>query len=84
MGEGENMSPIRIIREVHQGVLSGNGIECKCRVELATRINPGFPTIRMLDVWIPQKPPEGNYKLLLNGTTLEVQFKRGAWLESVA
>ena len=44
------MSPIRIAREVHQGWLSGNGIACKCRVELATKISPGFPTVRTLDV----------------------------------
>ncbi len=53
------MSPIRITREVHQGWLSGNGIACKCRVELATKISPGFPTIRTVDIWIPEKPPEG-------------------------
>jgi hypothetical protein len=84
MSEGANMSPIRITREVHQGWLSGNGIECKCRVELAMKITPGFATVRTLDIWIPEKPPEGNYKLQVNGTTLEVQFKRGAWLEAVA
>ena len=78
------MSPIRITREVHQGWLSGNGIACKCRVELATKITPGFPTVRTLDIWIPDKPPEGNYSLQINGATLGVQFKRGAWLEAVA
>ena len=78
------MSPIRITREVHQGWLSGNGIACKCRVELATKLTPGFPTVRTLDIWIPQQPPEGSYKLVVNDTTLEVRFARGAWLEAVA
>ncbi len=78
------MSPIRITREVHQGWLSGNGIACKCRVELATKISPGFPTVRTLDIWIPEKPPEGHYKVQIDGTTLDVQFKRGTWLEAVA
>ncbi len=78
------MPPIRITREVHQGVLSGNGIDCKCRVELVTKITPGFPSDRRLDIWIPESPSEGNYKLFVNGTILEVRFKRGAWMEAVA
>jgi hypothetical protein len=78
------MPPIRITREVHQGWLSGNGIHCKCRVELVTRTVPTFPPERTLDVWIPEKPPEGHYKLQIDATTLDVEFKRGAWLEAVA
>jgi hypothetical protein len=81
---GAIMSPIRITREVHQGWLSGNGIACKCRVELATKISPGFPNVRTLDIWIPEKPAEGHYKVQVDGTTLDVQFKRGTWLEAVA
>jgi len=78
------MPPIRITREVRQGWLSGNGINCKCRVELVTRTTPNFESVRTVDVWIPEKPPEGSYKLQIDGTTLDVQFKRGAWLEAVA
>jgi hypothetical protein len=81
---GAIMSPIRITREVRQGWLSGNGIACKCRVELATKISPGFPTVRTLDIWLPEKPPDGHYKVQLDDATLDVQFKRGAWLEAVA
>jgi len=81
---GAIMSPIRIAREVHQGWLSGNGIACKCRVELATKISPGFPTVRTLDIWIPERPPEGHYKVQIDGTTLDVHFKRGLWQEAVA
>ncbi|MGA7243674.1 MAG: hypothetical protein WBX19_10840 [Terracidiphilus sp.] len=53
-------------------------------MELATKITPGFPTVRTLDIWIPDKPPEGSYNLQINGATLVVEFKRGAWLEAVA
>lgn len=78
------MPPIRITREVHQGWLSGNGIHCKCRVELVVRKVPNFPPERTLDIWIPEKPPEGNYKLQIDATTLDVEFKRGSWLEATA
>ena len=78
------MPPIRITREVHQGWLSGNGIHCKCRVELVARNRPQFPARTDTDVWIPEKPPEGSYKLQIDSTTLDVEFKRGAWLEAVA
>ena len=29
-------------------------------------------------------PPEGNYKLQIDATTLDVEFKRGTWAEAVA
>jgi hypothetical protein len=78
------MPPIRIKRDIHQGVLSGNGVICRCRVELVTKTTAGHPPVRMLDVWIQKKPPEGNYKIFVNGTILQVRFSRGAWLEAVA
>ena len=78
------MPPIRITREIQQGLLSGNGIDCRCRVELVTKITPGFPPVRMLDIWIEHCPPEGNYKVLVNGVTLSVRFAHGAWREAVA
>ena len=33
---------------------------------------------------MPEKPPEGSYKVQIDDTTLDVQFKRGTWLEAVA
>jgi hypothetical protein len=38
----------------------------------------------MIDVWIEKKPPDGDYKIFVNGTILQVRFSRGAWLEAVA
>ena len=78
------MPPIRITREVRQGWLSGNGIHCKCRVEIVTRTVPNLEPVTTLDIWIPQNPPEGDYKLQIDGTTFEMQFKRGVWLQAVA
>jgi hypothetical protein len=78
------MPPIRIQREIHQGLLSGNGIDCRCRVELVTKITPGFPPVRTLDIWIEKSPAEGNYKVFVNGATLSVRFARGAWREAAA
>jgi len=49
-----------------------------------TKTTAGHPPVRMLDVWIQKKPPEGNYKIFVNGTILQVRFSRGAWLEAVA
>jgi hypothetical protein len=80
----KNLARIQIQREVHVGVLSGNGFEQRCRVELVTKITPGFPSVRQLDIWIEQPLPRGDYKLLVNGAILGVRFERGVWMESVA
>jgi hypothetical protein len=78
------MPPIRIKKDIHQGVLTGNGVICRCRVELVTKTTAGHPPVRIIDVWIEKKPPEGDYKIFVNGTILQVRFSRGAWLEAVA
>jgi len=78
------MPAFQIKREFHKGVLIGNGIARRCRVEFVIRTAPGLPTLRQLDIWIDDSPPEGNYKLSVNGSILAVRFARGAWLEAAA
>ena len=33
------MPPIRIKKDIHQGILTGNGVICRCRVEVVTKTN---------------------------------------------
>ena len=51
---------------------------------MGTTTGPNLEPVTTLDIWIPQKPPEGDYKLQIDGTTFEMQFKRGVWLQAVA
>jgi hypothetical protein len=77
-------APIRTTTDIHQGVLSGNVVICGCRVEDGTKTTAGLPPVRMLDVWIEKKPPERNYKLIVNGNDPQGGFPSVTWLGAVA
>ena len=75
------MPRIQIKREIKYGNLVGNGVECKCRVEVVTQLVEGIPIDRALDIWVQNPIPEGNYKLLLDGETVSMRYTRGSWQE---
>ena len=71
----------QIKREIKYGDLVGNGVECKCRVEVVTQLIEGIPRDRTLDIWVQDPLPEGNYKLLVDGGTISMRYIRGSWQE---
>jgi hypothetical protein len=75
------MPRIQIKREIKHGDLIGNGVECKCRVEVATQLMEGTPLDRTLDIWVQDPLPEGDYKLLVDGGTVSMRYSRGLWQE---
>ena len=75
------MPRIQVKKSVQQGVLSGNGVDCKCRVEISTQFIEGNPTDRTLDIWVLKAPSEGAYKLLMNGEAVSMRYTRGLWHE---
>jgi hypothetical protein len=81
---GEVMPRIQIKTDVHLGVLRGNDVECKCRVEIVTKTIQGVFSGRELDIWVANPVPDGTYQLLLNDETLNMVLKRGVWKEVTA
>jgi hypothetical protein len=75
------MPRIQIKREIKHGELIGNGVKCKCRVEVATQLLEGIPRDRTLDIWVQDPLPEGNYELLIDGGTVSMRYSRGLWQE---
>jgi hypothetical protein len=76
------MSRIQIKKEIKHGELIGNGVKCKCRVEVATQLMGEISLDRTLDIWVQDPLPEGNYTLLLvDGETVSMRYTRGSWQE---
>jgi hypothetical protein len=75
------MPRIQVKKSVQQGLLSGNGVDCKCRVEISTQFIEGNPTDRTLDIWVQKAPPEGAYRLLMDSEAVSMRFSRGLWRE---
>lgn len=75
------MPRIQIKTDVHLGLLRGNDVECKCRVEIVTKTVQGVPSARDLDIWVANPVPDGTYQLLLDSETLDVLLQRGVWKE---
>jgi hypothetical protein len=75
------MPRIQVKKSVQQGMLSGEGVDCKCRVEISTQFVEGKPTDRTFDLWVQKTPPEGTYRLLLDGAAISMRYRRGLWQE---
>jgi|ERR1039457_6103451 hypothetical protein len=82
--EWERMPRIQIKRDIQQGVLFGNGVAYRCRVEITTMTSQGRPHVRQLDIWIGESLPAGEYRLVINGETLLMHYSRGLWHEVIA
>ncbi len=81
--EWELMPRIQVKRDIRQGVLFGNGLECRCRVEITTLTSQGRPHVRQLDIWIGESLPAGEYRLVMNGEILLMQYSHGLWHEII-
>jgi hypothetical protein len=77
----EKMPRIQIRRDVQLGELVGNGLELKCRVEITSKTAQGLLTVRQFDIWIGESLPAGEYKLVIPGETLLMQYSHGLWQE---
>lgn len=77
----EKMPRIQIKSDIQLGKLMGNGLELRCRVEITSKMTQGLPTVRQFDVWVGQSLPAGEYKLVIEGETLLMQYSRGLWHE---
>jgi hypothetical protein len=78
------MPRIQIKRDTKQGILVGNGVERKCRVDIATQLVEGVPTGSTFDIWVQDPVPAGDYRLLLENATVNMRYKRGAWQKVMA
>jgi hypothetical protein len=81
---GDGMPRIQIKRNTKQGILIGNGVERKCRVDVATQLVEGIPTDRSFDIWVQDSLPPGDYKLLVEDAIVSMRYKRGAWQKITA
>ena len=81
--EWELMPRIQIKRDIRQGVLFGNGLECRCRVEITTLTSQGRPHVRQLDIWVGESLPAGEYRLVMNGETLLMHYSKSLWHEII-
>ncbi len=66
-----------------RGVLRGDEFECKCTVELVTRLTPKSPSV---GVWTSiriasaeKTPPDGTYRLDVHGRIFNVDRADGKW-----
>jgi hypothetical protein len=69
----------------HRGAwhLFGNGLECRCRVEITTLTSQGRPHVRQLDIWVGESLPAGEYRLVMNGETLLMHYSKSLWHEII-
>jgi len=80
-GAWERKPRTQIKRDIQQGVLLGNELASRCRVEITTKASQGLPPTRQLNIWVGEILPAGEYLLVIKGETLRMQYSQGLWRE---
>jgi hypothetical protein len=80
-GAWENMPRIQVKRDIQQGVLLGDGLALRCRVEITTKASEGLVSTRKLDIWVEESIPASEYRLVMNGESVLMKYSRGSWCE---
>jgi len=69
--------------DVLQGVLRGDGFECKCTAALVTRLTQTSPSVGVwtsISITSAEKtPPDGNYRLEVKGRVFPIDRADGKW-----